>query len=281
MRYRIHRKKSNPLEILSLLSTTVWVILVTTIISLFGFIVFAFFPNYIDYISLKPENIMHGKYLWTLVTHMFVHAGFFHLFVNMFSLYFLGSLTERIIGRKRFLWFYILAGIFAGALTAYLSFTFGNTDLGMRVLGNPAIPMVGASGAIFGLLGILTILIPRTKLYLIAGPIIVILAQYLLGAILPGAVSIINIVATALIFIMLFSIFSFKPGRKNIALPITLPLWAAWIVAIIPLVALSIFVELPIGNIAHFGGFIAGIIFGLYLKSKYKRKVEKLQRMFR
>jgi membrane associated rhomboid family serine protease len=54
---------------------------------------------------------------------------------------------------------------------------------------------------------------------------------------------------------------------------IPLVLFVMWI--------LSIFLNWPIGNVAHFGGFIAGIAYGLYLKMKYRRKVNALQRMFR
>jgi len=44
---------------------------------------------------------------------------------------------------------------------------------------------------------------------------------------------------------------------------------------------LSAIFSWPIGNVAHFGGFLAGIVYGYYLKTKYKRKVDRLQRMFR
>jgi membrane associated rhomboid family serine protease len=44
---------------------------------------------------------------------------------------------------------------------------------------------------------------------------------------------------------------------------------------------LSILGNWPIGNVAHFGGFLVGIIFGIYLRMKYKRKIKKLQQLFR
>ena len=40
----------------------------------------------IDSVAIKPENIFQGKYIWTFLTSMFMHGGFWHLFVNMFSL---------------------------------------------------------------------------------------------------------------------------------------------------------------------------------------------------
>jgi len=50
-----------------------------------------------DYFALRPASILQGKYLWTFLTSMFMHGGFFHLFANMFSLLFIGNLTERIL----------------------------------------------------------------------------------------------------------------------------------------------------------------------------------------
>lgn len=82
--------------------------------------------------------IAAGQY-WRLITPVFIHAGLAHLFVNMYSLYVIGPTGEEMFGRPRFLAFFLLAG-FAGAI---FSMAF-----------NPS-PSVGASGAIFGLLGML------------------------------------------------------------------------------------------------------------------------------
>src|SRR3989338_7386515 len=51
-----------------------------------------------DDIAIKPSNILQGKYLWTFLTSMFMHGGFFHLFANTLSLFFIGSLIEKILG---------------------------------------------------------------------------------------------------------------------------------------------------------------------------------------
>ncbi len=88
--------------------------------------------------ALIPSDVAQGK-LWTLISSMFLHSGFIHLGVNMLSLYFLGSFAEAAFGRGRFLALYLISGI-AGGL-AYLYF------------GSFTGPVVGASGAIFGLLG--------------------------------------------------------------------------------------------------------------------------------
>src|SRR3954451_17626974 len=74
---------------------------------------------------------------------MFLHARFFHLLVAIYSLYFVGSILEQLIGRWRFLLLYLVSGI-AGSAGALLI--------------SPLTPTVGASGAIFGVLGGLFVL---------------------------------------------------------------------------------------------------------------------------
>ncbi|SCG83884.1 rhomboid family protein [Proteiniborus sp. DW1] len=83
-------------------------------------------------------NIINGQY-WRFITPIFLHADFTHLLVNCYSLYAVGPTVERIYGKGKFLFIYVTAG-FMGSL---LSFMFSIN------------PSVGASGAIFGLLGTL------------------------------------------------------------------------------------------------------------------------------
>ena len=88
--------------------------------------------------ALVPALVARGE-VWRLVSSMFLHAGFIHLALNMLSLYFLGAFTEVAFGRARFLALYLTSGLAGGI--AYLYFgTFDGS-------------VVGASGAIFGLLG--------------------------------------------------------------------------------------------------------------------------------
>jgi membrane associated rhomboid family serine protease len=93
---------------------------------------------------------------------MFMHAGFFHLFVNMLSLLFVGNLVERLIGKRRFLLFYLLAGLFAG-LFFVLTSLFLKSDFNAYA--------VGASGALFGLIGLLMVLTPNLPVYIMFIPI--------------------------------------------------------------------------------------------------------------
>ena len=76
---------------------------------------------------------------------MFVHGGIAHLLVNMFVLFSLGALCEKIIGRKRFIWFYLISGLVAGVLSVLVSGFFGTSDIGAKIFGTPDICMDGVS----------------------------------------------------------------------------------------------------------------------------------------
>ncbi|MCK9595659.1 rhomboid family intramembrane serine protease [Candidatus Pacearchaeota archaeon] len=251
---------------------------------LFFFIVLitsSFYADLHKYIALTPELIIKGEFVWTLLTSMFVHASFPHLFFNMISLFFLGSLVEKIIGRKRFLWFYLASGIFAGLFFALLAGFFG-FGIWEKLFGNPSIAGVGASGAIFGLVGILAVLIPKKKVYLVGGPLIAIISQAIMETLFPGnaVVMTLGFLLNIYIFISIFAIFSFNPVMRKIALPIELSFWFVPVVAIVPLVIIGLFVNLPIGNTAHLGGFIVGLVYGFYLKNKYRNKTKYISRFF-
>jgi membrane associated rhomboid family serine protease len=236
-----------------------------------------------SYLALTPSNIIAGKYLWTLITHMFLHANFLHLFFNMFSLWFIGKNVEKIIGYKRFIWFYLISGIVAGLFFSILSGVFGLSLIGSKLFGNPTISGVGASGAIFGLLGMMAVLVPRTRIYLIAGPLIALVVQAILGSSIQNQTSLttISFVINLYILLSIFSIMFYNQKIMKIALPIEMRLWVLPIVAIVPLIIIGLIFPLPIANTAHLGGLIAGLVFGYYLRVKYKNKVRVLQRIFK
>jgi len=106
--------------------------------------VIALFPYQTEY--FKP---------YQLVTHMFAHGGFFHLFFNMFVLWMFGTMLERSWGPKRFLIFYLACGLAAGFAHLLLEFS----------------PAVGASGAIMGLFAAFAYLFPNTELIICPIPI--------------------------------------------------------------------------------------------------------------
>ncbi len=108
---------------------------------------------------------------WQLVTHMFMHADFNHLLFNMFALYMFGSALEMYWGPKRFLMYYLLCGL--GAMALYL----GVQHFEVNAM-NPIqyqqfinIPMMGASGAIFGLLAGYGMMFPENRIMLLIPPI--------------------------------------------------------------------------------------------------------------
>jgi hypothetical protein len=107
----------------------------------------------INYLSLIPAILFERP--WTIVTYMFVHLTFDHLFWNMLFLFFFGPALEQRIGEKTFLGVYLLSGVVA-AIGQILILS------GM----DSFIPMVGASGALYGVLGCLAIIAPEIRVLL-------------------------------------------------------------------------------------------------------------------
>ncbi|MCK9191744.1 MAG: rhomboid family intramembrane serine protease [Sphaerochaetaceae bacterium] len=110
-------------------------------------------PNGVYYLSMIPGFIMHG-YVYQFITYMFVHGSFSHLLFNMLSLYIFGQALEKRIGTKEFLLFYFSVGILAGiASFAFYYFAGQNAVL------------LGASGAIYGLLLLFAVFFPFARIY--------------------------------------------------------------------------------------------------------------------
>ncbi|WP_345230473.1 rhomboid family intramembrane serine protease [Olivibacter ginsenosidimutans] len=154
-------------------------------------------------------NMLFGVYYpdspafhwWQIFTYMFMHGGFTHVFFNMFALFMFGPILEQILGSKRFINYYLITGLGALALQfavqAYevhsLTGTFAashqmDVNVAQQTAIGPALqdlsqdqinnllsiyvfPMVGASGAIFGLLVAFGYLFPNTELYLFFIPV--------------------------------------------------------------------------------------------------------------
>jgi len=104
---------------------------------------------------------------YQLVTHMFSHApGFRHILFNMLSLFFLGSYVEKFMGPKRFLILYFVSGL--GAILAHSGIDY----VEYLQTGDPNfIPMLGASGAVYGVMIAFAVLFPHQKLMLLFPPI--------------------------------------------------------------------------------------------------------------
>ena len=106
---------------------------------------------------------------YQIVTHMFMHGDLGHLFFNMFALFMFGPPIEALWGPKRFLFYYLFTGF--GALTLHLLASY----LEMSYLGGSMylanVPVLGASGAVFGLLAAFGLLFPNSQIMLLFPPI--------------------------------------------------------------------------------------------------------------
>jgi membrane associated rhomboid family serine protease len=118
-----------------------------------------------DYLALwPPQSVNYGGapfQVWQVLTYAFMHGSWTHLFFNMFALFMFGSEIERLFGPKRYLVYYLACAIGA-ALMHLVVVTFGNL---------PPAPVVGASGAVFGLLLAFGMAYPQRMLVLIFPPI--------------------------------------------------------------------------------------------------------------
>jgi len=121
------------------------------ILCVFVFIVQMASESFTDAFALVSANVLFAP--WTLVTSIFLHGSVDHLLYNMFALALFGMILESIIGGKKFLMLFFSGGIFAsiGAALFYPS-------------------AIGASGAIFAILGALTILRPRMVVWVAGIP---------------------------------------------------------------------------------------------------------------
>ncbi len=192
-------------NILSNLSPVVKNLLIINVICFVGSLIF------------EPTTRLFGVYYpdapffkpWQPITYMFMHGGISHLFFNMFALVMFGSIIEQMFGSKRFLNYYLICGLGALALqygvqafevqhiagtfraSSYMDFNMaqnrvstqlnisqGDFDTLASIYGTP---MVGASGAIFGLLLAFAYLFPNMPLYFMFIPV-PIKAKYFVGA---------------------------------------------------------------------------------------------------
>lgn len=106
---------------------------------------------------------------YQLVTHMFMHANLMHLFFNMYALFLFGPPLEALFGKKRFLLFYLLTGF--GALALHMLVKYWELSSGAVPVWGENVPVLGASGAVFGILVGFGMKFPDSILQLIFPPI--------------------------------------------------------------------------------------------------------------
>ncbi len=159
----------------------------------------------------------------TLVTSMFMHSGVLHLFGNMLYLWIFGDNVEHRFGHVRFLIFYFVSGLIA---------TFAQISLGPASV----IPNLGASGAIFGVLGAYMVLFPRNRVNVIVFYFIVSLP----------AVVVIGVWVAFQVFQTFGTFYATSPSAGGVA------------------------------YMAHLGGIVAGVLMGLFVRLTMKEEPDSI-----
>lgn len=127
-----------------------------------------FFLDQAFYLGTRAQLALYGWYsprfeVWQLVTHVFMHGSVPHLAFNMLALWSFGRVLEQVWGGQRFLTFYLICGVGAAVISQLID---------VYVLRTPYMgSMVGASGAIYGVLVAFAMLFPNFKVMLIFIPV--------------------------------------------------------------------------------------------------------------
>lgn len=109
--------------------------------------------NWLHYqAALHPKAVLHGK-IWQLFTYMFLHGDLMHLLFNMLALFMFGRAVEQAMGPAVFLRFYFVSGLVAGVVSLIPFLATGNS-----------IPIVGASGAVLGVLAVFGLIFPNATI---------------------------------------------------------------------------------------------------------------------
>ena len=157
------------------LSSTLQALIVANVVMFFAQFLF---PIVTDALGLHPAFVLRSFWVWQLATYMFLHGGLFHILFNMLALWMFGTELERIWGTRYFLKFYFVTGIGAGALTVLISLLpFGFTQQLQHV------NIIGASGAIYGLLLAYALYFPDRPVLLLIFPVPAKIAVTILGLI--------------------------------------------------------------------------------------------------
>jgi membrane associated rhomboid family serine protease len=136
-----------------------WLLIANIVVYLIDFLTSGLTPLQ-RYFALIPATPMLTIQLWRLITYQFLHGSFGHIFFNMIGLLFFGPPIERIWGSRKFIIFYLTCGVAGGAFYILLVIIGYMTPL----------PMIGASGAVLGILTACAILFPQARVFLFPLP---------------------------------------------------------------------------------------------------------------
>jgi membrane associated rhomboid family serine protease len=131
------------------------------LINVIVYILQSMIPVITEYLALYNIHTTAFK-PYQLFTYMFCHAGFMHIFFNMLLLSFFGPILEEFWDQKQFLMFYIITGIGAGVFNILMDLFFGVGSFDV---------MIGASGAVYGVMTAFGIIFPNMELRLLFLPI--------------------------------------------------------------------------------------------------------------
>ena len=133
-----------------------WLLIINAAVFVLSFLIAPLANFFFQWFSVYPATLGMSLQLWRLVTYQFLHSiiEFRHIFWNMLILYFLGTMLEPFWGSRKFLAFYLVCGAAGGVLYPLLALV---GWLGVR-------PLIGASGAILGVLTATAILFPTAKI---------------------------------------------------------------------------------------------------------------------
>jgi membrane associated rhomboid family serine protease len=125
------------------------------IINVGMYLLMMLFPQLFRYLALTHYLVVRERAIWQVATYMFLHGGVWHILINMLVLFIFGSRLEQRLGSSEFLLYYFVTGIGAGMATLLV-----NWYTGMAV-----VPVVGASGAVFGVMLAFATFFPDTTIF--------------------------------------------------------------------------------------------------------------------
>ena len=118
-----------------------------------GFLIGLVVPDMHNLFGLVPQQVLFHRWIWQPITYLFLHGNLWHLIFNLFALWMFGMPVEAQWGERDFLKYYFLCGL--GAAAAHLA-----------LAPHSGIPVIGASGAVYGLLVAFAMLYPDAVVYL-------------------------------------------------------------------------------------------------------------------
>ncbi|RLI98365.1 MAG: hypothetical protein DRO99_00920 [Candidatus Aenigmatarchaeota archaeon] len=161
MFFRVSPKKSGRGMVFYLIIANIAIFILQLTIS--GFTVF---------FELVPKEAMSGAF-WQFVTYMFLHGDIGHIFWNMLALFIFGTILERHMGSDRFFKLYFGAGMFSAFFHIVLAYSgiIPPTVVGSYIISAVNIPMLGASGAVFGIVTAFAFVFPDVPLIIFPIPL--------------------------------------------------------------------------------------------------------------